>query len=429
MRSALWLLLFVSLLSACGAQAPAATVNPPAAASAPTATRPALPATSMPPPATGAAATPIPTAPATEIPTAAPPATELPGATSPPVVVSAPVSADNPPATQPDDNDPGAMPRFPVEPAQFFEPGPMHVIWEGMRIEYDPRHSVFIQEPVRAMHDDTPALAAAGLADPVDRCRKEMWGTDCFNNRIGFAFYDRQGLGLREWLAGPGSKYDWWSPQLDPVFETTVLGRPALAWHSDGIMAAFITYVVAIDNRMLVVNGVTDDTIFQSLSFPAPEPGLPAGGFAMVRAERPTDLWASASGGERVSERPQLYVGSPVAILERQGGAARVRTVDHVIGWIREADNALTADVRTIAPQADFLADWTLDGIVTHANPIPLRELPISTAPEYGEPLPPGTRFSIIGTSGDWLLVSAAGNRQGWMRWHYDGAQYLGLAR
>ena len=61
---------------------------------------------------------------------------------------------------------------------------------------------------------------------------------------------------------------------------------------------------------------------------------ISAGSFAMTTPQHAWKLWTAAEAGQRVAERPRLYGGAFVTVLDIQPAAVQVRTVEGVTGWI-----------------------------------------------------------------------------------------------
>ncbi len=231
------------------------------------------------------------------------------------------------------------------------------------------------------------------------------------------------GLEPRAWVAATfTTPYRW--PTDDLIIDTVVAGRAALAWQGDGIRASETAYVVPLGRDMLVVDG--DLQAIHDLGFVEHGlDGIVAGSFAMTAPRHSWELWTAAEAGERVAERPRLYAGSYVTVLAIRPEAVQVRTVEGVIGWIHaHAAEALTAEVQLSAPQASLINRPYAK--VVHENSVPLREMPRSQAPQVGAPLAPRQTMQVLAVAGDWLHVGVPDTgRMGWIRWYYDGNQYI----
>ena len=89
---------------------------------------------------------------------------------------------------------------------------------------------------------------------------------------------------------------------------------------------------------------------------------------------------------------------------------------------------ALTTDVQPSELQARLLNHPQAK--VVHHNGIPLREMPNSHAAQVGEPLAPGQTMQVLAVAGDWLHVDVPDiGQMGWVRWYYDGKQYIDQAQ
>jgi SH3-like domain-containing protein len=144
----------------------------------------------------------------------------------------------------------------------------------------------------------------------------------------------------------------------------------------------------------------------------------------MTKPGRAWDLWNANAGGTRVVERPQLYEGAFVTIMAIQDQAVQIRTSEGLTGWIQAAAaEALTPQVAPLGEQARFTP--YSQARIAEGHTIPLRESPRSTAPVRGEPVKSGQELTVMGVRGDWLRVFSPDIGEGWVRWYYDGAQYI----
>ena len=88
--------------------------------------------------------------------------------------------------------------------------------------------------------------------------------------------------------------------------------------------------------------------------------------------------------------------------------------------------DALISQVAPLGEQARFAA--YAQARIAEGYTLPLRESPRSTAAVRGQPAGPGQELTVMGVRGDWLRVFSPEVGEGWMRWYYDGAQYIELA-
>jgi hypothetical protein len=406
MRWYLSLLMVVCLLTACGQSAVPVAVDSPRLAAA----TPATPTPTTPPAAESA-----PTEPAAASPPPAPPE-NAPTATLPaPEPTGAPTL------------EPIAAPGSPQPPLDL-PPGVQQATWNTLRFRYNAQDFALIH--FMRYQQDTAEQRRALLVHTPDLCLASDVGSDCANPTIGFALYPSEGLDLVAWLNGRDPGSFWW-PGPDVAVSTVVGGRPALAWAGDGVRQSETTYALALGDDILIVGGSLDEAFLNSLQFIAPGAGLLVGDSAMT--SQSTNLWTAAAAGERVDERPELYAGSVVTILDLQGDAAQVLTIDNVVGWVHGAGAALTSDIRLTEPQARFIATPAARAEVIYSSAIPLRDRPLSTGVALGPPVEPGQQLTVIGVTGDWLygyVEDAAGAGQsGWIRWFYGGAQYIDIAQ
>jgi hypothetical protein len=153
---------------------------------------------------------------------------------------------------------------------------------------------------------------------------------------------------------------------------------------------------------------------------------LAAGQIAMSKPGSAWDLWSAAVGGTRLDERPQLHEGALVTILATEDQAVQVRTSEGLTGWVQAAAaDALTSQIAPLGEQARFTA--YAQARVADGYTIPLRESPRSTAAVRGAPIRSGQELIVMGVRGDWLRVFIPEVGEGWVRWYYDGAQYIEL--
>lgn len=407
MRRYLYLLILLGLLTACGQPTQSVTLGEVSAATAtsaaPTRTSPPSPD----PAPTDSAAAPAP-------PTSAAVATPGSSATLPePTLVPAPQPTPLAPPT--------ALPL----PA-----GMQQVTWNTVRFRYVAEHFAFMESSPypRLVRADLPARATAWLVHTPDVCLNVYVGSDCLNEEISFALYPSEGLDLATWLDRTDPSMTWWRNRLFET-NTVVAGQPALAWAGDGVAAAQTSYAVYLGDEILIINGVLDESFIANLQLVTPGTGLAVGDTVMTTQS--TVLWTVPTGGEPVEERPELYPAALVTILAFDGEAAQVLTIDNVTGWVDAAALVLTSDIRLTEPQARFIPTTSgpVQAQVININAIPLRDRPRSTGQQLGEPVVPGEPLSVMGVYGDWLWLSVDNpngeGRNGWMRWHYDGTQYI----
>jgi hypothetical protein len=137
-----------------------------------------------------------------------------------------------------------------------------------------------------------------------------------------------------------------------------------------------------------------------------------------------SNLWTEPVGGARVQERPKLYGGALVTVLELLPNAVRVRAEEGVEGWIHEpASSALIATTSPLGERANFVPGGR--AAVTWANGIPLRAEPRSTSAKLIDSMPPDQQFTVEELRGDWLRVTLDDGTTGWARWYYDGVFYI----
>lgn len=287
------------------------------------------------------------------------------------------------------------------------------VEWQGLRFSYAPNQYTFTETATTAQLIETP-----------DPCTPDI--ADCIPLRVDLEVLPYDGPSVWEWAARPEQQRlilasaEW-------QFDATLGGRPALAWRGDGIFASVITYAVPIGDTVLVVSDLSGGWFAEQARF-APGTAIEAGQLAATQRERALELWDAPTGGARVQERPLLYGGALVTVLALTPQAVQVRTSEGVTGWLHAgAAEALTLEA---APSvaASFVGEYVRATIV-HANSIPLRAAPRSDAEAVGAPLAPGQALVVTGLRGDWLAVRVIDDgRQGWARWHYDGAMYIAVA-
>jgi hypothetical protein len=139
-------------------------------------------------------------------------------------------------------------------------------------------------------------------------------------------------------------------------------------------------------------------------------------------------VWDSPSGGNPVWERPRLYRGAQVTILDIQENAVQVRTPEGVEGWIQEpVDVAFTGDLSAIvdSERSRFMIGTRVQIVLSDG--IPLRSEPASTAREI-EMLTAQQEAAVVDMRGDWLSVQFGDYpypQEGWVRWFYDEDVYV----
>lgn len=160
---------------------------------------------------------------------------------------------------------------------------------------------------------------------------------------------------------------------------------------------------------------------FRIVATPQPTVGL-----QMVVVTRDLDLWTGLVSRERVVERPRLYEGALVTILRVKSDAVRVRTDDDVVGWLRDVQGALSADLAQQGERVRFAVRQRVQ--VVWSNGLPLRSAPRSDASKLNECLSAGTEAIVEEIRGDWLRVTLDDSTSGWVRWYYDDTIYIAAA-
>jgi hypothetical protein len=293
------------------------------------------------------------------------------------------------------------------------------VSWHGIRFQYDPQRFRFAE----TAPGDSQARAAADLIETPNPCANEI-GTDCAPGDVRLRLYSRDGRDFWAWLAQQQVMSSY-SPQGDFV-DLVLAGRPAVAWPGDGIFfGSYNVYAVPVDGDVLLISGVGLEWFMSGLQLEQPTTdALIVGQIAMIKPGRAQDLWSAATGGTRLDERPQLYEGALVTILAAEAQAVQVQTSEGLTGWIQAAAaDALTPQVALLGEQAHFAA--YAQARVADGYTIPLRESPRSTAAAHGQPAKPGQELMVMGVRGDWLRVFIPEVGEGWVRWYYDGTQYI----
>jgi hypothetical protein len=294
--------------------------------------------------------------------------------------------------------------------------------WHGVRFQYDRGHFRFDE----TAPGDSRARAAAVLVETPNPCLDPSFA-DCVPGDVRLTLYSRDGQDFWAWLVQQQTMLSY-SPQGDFV-DLVLAGRPAVAWPGDGIFfGSYNVYAMPIGEDALLISGVGLEWFVSGLQLEHPAAdALAVGQIAMTRPGRVRDLWSAAVGGARLDERPQLYAGALVTILAIEDQAVQVQTSEGLTGWIQAAAaDALTPQVAPLGEQARFKA-YSLARIASDYT-IPLRESPRSTAAVRGQPAKSGHEFTVMGVRGDWLRVFSAEIGEGWVRWYYDGAQYIELA-
>lgn len=156
---------------------------------------------------------------------------------------------------------------------------------------------------------------------------------------------------------------------------------------------------------------------------PPPLDGFRSGQQVVVYPN-PQLLWDAPFGGSPVLERPRLYAGAGVTILELASDAVQVRTPEGVEGWVHAAPaEALNADTSLVGRQAAFTPGTQVQVVLGVG--IPLRSEPRSSADELGDKMPQGTVSTVLELRGDWLYLQLADGTTGWGRWYYDLDVYI----
>ncbi len=411
MRRYLSIVMLICLLTACGQPAQsgalvAATPRNPTAAPA----QSAAPPTASPAPTLGQI-------------TAAPPTASPPPALPSAVVPTATLAAAEP-STAPVAN-PTAAPSS--SPAAL-PPGMQQVTWNGVRFRYEAKSYSFSETAPhnQRVREDLAAQAMAGLSHTPDGCVGEYIHPACLNEMLSFSIYPSEGLDLATWLERTDPAMFSWHGAT-PSFSENIGEKPTVGWTTD---AGQSLYAIDLGEQILIMHGIQSEWYISSLQFVTPGAALAVG--ESVMATQPTNLWSAPADGGRVEERPELYAGSLATILDLQGGAAQVLTIDNVVGWVHDTA-ALTSAISLTGPRTRFIAAPAGQAQVIHSSAIPLRDRPHSTGLELGAPIEPGGRLTVMGVAGDWLQVAllhpdgTAGS--GWMRWFYGGTEYIAVVQ
>jgi hypothetical protein len=286
--------------------------------------------------------------------------------------------------------------------------------WHGLMFTYDSTQEEFRTLP--------PADGATAVATLEERyavvCPPD--GADCDAQHIELRLYPSNGLNVRAWAA---SRY-----HLANFADVVVADRYALyqpGYQTFGYPGN--TYIVPFGTQIVVISGTyaAESTIARFTLPPAPALRLSVGALVMTKPDTTWNLWTSAKGGSRVFERPTLLGGSFVTIVELRAQAVAVRTTDGVTGWLRvPAATALTTRISSGTALERF-------GTSAHIKVVASKTLPVRTEP--------GSRAQQIvtvtatdpllglGVRGDWVRVVLPSEELGWVRWHYDGQEYLEL--
>jgi hypothetical protein len=285
------------------------------------------------------------------------------------------------------------------------------VDWEGMRISYAP--SLNPNLAVIAPLDGTRASALLVPSCPL--------GVDCFS-------------AILRLFAGDGADASLWVDRNAPADahdrkNITIDGQPAISYQvgyaTDGLGAPIYYDVVRFGSDILQIErvGGFGEEIPTYLDLdPLPYAGLAAG--QQVFGQTELDLWSAAAGGERVAERPKLYAGALVTLLQLTAAAVEVRTPEGVTGWLQQPAAAILGREQ---PASGAVAGLGVGQPITVINPkgLPLRNEPQSQARKLREQIPQGEQATISAVRGDWLLIALKDGSSGWARWYYDGAQYM----
>ncbi|HET9223179.1 MAG TPA: SH3 domain-containing protein, partial [Roseiflexaceae bacterium] len=272
---------------------------------------------------------------------------------------------------------------------------------------------------------DSRARAAAALVETPNPCLDPSFA-DCAPGDVRLTLYSRDGQDFWAWLVQQQAMLSY-SPQGDFV-DLVLAGRPAVAWPGDGIFfGSYNVYAMPVGDDALLISGAELDQFVSGLQLQdTSTDSLAVGQVAMTKPGSAWDFWSATAGGTRLDERPQLYEGAFVTILATEDQAVQVRTSEGVTGWIRAAAaDALTPQVAPLGEQARFTA--YAQARIADGYTIPLRESPRSTAAVRGQPAKSGQELTVMGVRGDWLRVFIPEVGEGWMRWYYDGAQYIEL--
>ncbi len=325
-------------------------------------------------------------------------------AASPPTPATVPVANDNFPATSPPT--PTADRPLPL-PAGWTQ-----VSWEGLRISYSPSANPSFE--VAAPRDG--ARAAALL---VPSCR---FGLDCYPP-IALRIFASDGEEVAQWVDrnAAAGYHGRENITIDGVAAITY----QVGYASDGLGAPTYFDVVPFGSDILQIERVQgfgeEIPVYLDLN-PPPLEQMAAG--QQVFAQQEQELWSAPVAGERVVERPRLYAGALVTLLQLTPTAVEVRTPEGVTGWIQQpAASVLWRD----RPAAHALTGVVVGQPLTVISPkgLPLRDEPSSQASKLREQIPSGEQVTISAIRGDWLLVTLKDGAGGWIRWYYDGAQYM----
>jgi SH3-like domain-containing protein len=291
------------------------------------------------------------------------------------------------------------------------------VVWHGLRFQYDSNRYHFAE--TAAYTTDPRPQATASLSYTTD-CPPNI--ADCAIAAAFLALYSRDGRDFWTWLAQQTIV-----SSADPVAgfsDDVVAGQPAAFWRSTGLEGS--TIVVSVGEDVLIIVGVESDAVTQMIQMEPPNAiPLTAGQIATTTPDRTWELWSDATGGARVVERPQLYGGAFVSILAVEPQAVQVRTPEGVTGWIHAAAPAALSTRLAIGGEYARMLH-TFQAQIAQGHAVPVRESPRSTANQRGDLLTPGQQVTVVSVRGDWLQVySDAG--PGWVRWYYDGTQYVDI--
>jgi hypothetical protein len=291
-------------------------------------------------------------------------------------------------------------------------------IWHGIRLQYDANRYHF-SETVPYAADPRPR-ATAILSYTVNPCPPNT--ADCPSFAASLALYSRDGRDFWSWLAQQ-TKESSYSLAGD-FTDDAIAGQPAAFWPSPGLGGT--TIAVSIGEDALVILGVESDVVASMIQMEQPNAlPLAAGQIAMTTLERRWALWSDATGGVRVEERPLLYGGAFVSILDIEPQAVQLRTPEGVTGWIHAAaSQALSTQLAISGEYAQIIHASRAQIAQGHA--VPVRAAPRSTASQRGDLLTPGQEVGAVSVHGDWLQIYA-GTEPGWIRWYYDGTQYVNV--
>lgn len=143
------------------------------------------------------------------------------------------------------------------------------------------------------------------------------------------------------------------------------------------------------------------------------------------------NLWTLPVGGERIEERPLLYSGSLLTILDIQPQAIQIRTEEGIEGWLHTSPGRIYYNLDEgdrVYYQKSDRPDYRRAGTrvsVVDSNGIPLRSEPGSSAAVVIDRMPPGQQGVVQELRGDWLRLVLDDGTTGWGRWYYDGNVYI----